>query len=51
MALRATELNEDAPQPRGVKASALPPGFRPAPELALPPVAYSKERYRQIGSE
>jgi len=30
MALRATKLNEDAPQPRRVRASALPPGFCPA---------------------
>jgi hypothetical protein len=30
MALRATELNEDAPPPRRVRASALPPDFRPA---------------------
>jgi hypothetical protein len=30
MALRATKPNEDAPQPRRVRASALPPGFCPA---------------------
>jgi hypothetical protein len=30
MALRSTEPNEDAQQPRRVKASALPPGFCPA---------------------
>jgi hypothetical protein len=40
MALRATKPNEDAARPRGAKASALPPGFCPAPNR-FPPVAYS----------
>ena len=53
MALRATKTNEDAPLPRRVRASALPPGLEspirgesilPGAELALPPVESSKER-------
>jgi hypothetical protein len=33
IALRSTKLNEDAPPPGGVRASALSPGFRPARNL------------------
>jgi hypothetical protein len=42
MALRATKPNEDAPQ--WGQAFWLAVGLLPGAELALPPVAYSKER-------
>ena len=51
MALRATKPNEDTPQARRVRASALPPGLEPlygvrafCPARSLTSTASSKER-------